>query len=83
MAHYTASGKVKLSILLQGGKNYFLGLVLKSESGDWYIMNGSASKTQFNHGKEQVLPRQLEIRWFLVSRDRFLYENLDNPENTF
>lgn len=54
-AHYTASGKVKSSILLQDGKNYSLGLVLKSERGDWYLMDGNASGTRFSRGKELVL----------------------------
>lgn len=53
--YYTASGKVKSSILLQDGKNYSLGLVLKSERGDWYLMDGNASGVQFSHGKELVL----------------------------
>lgn len=61
--HYTASGKVKSSILLQNGKNYSLGLVLKSENGDWYLIDGSASGVKFSHGKELLLSGEGEANF--------------------
>ncbi len=69
VAHYTLSGTVPSTILLENREEYSLRLVFFSENGDWYLPAGSAPSAVFERGRDLTVAGEGEFSFADIDMD--------------